>query len=154
MNHSEAVREVLTLEMQGEIFAIDANCVREILEMVPVTEVPQSQPFVNGLINVRGKVVPLADLRLKFDMPQSPPTLDTRIVVIDADVQGETTAVGILADRVYEVTEIASAVIEETPRIGLRWRPEFISGIGKRGGDFIIVLNMEQVLADRDDAAR
>lgn len=154
MNHNEATREVLTLEMQGEIFAIDAYCVREILEMVPVTEVPQSQPFVNGLINVRGKVVPLADLRLKFGMAQSPPTLDTRIVVIDADVQGETTAVGILADRVYEVTEIASAVIEETPRIGLRWRPEFISGIGKRGGDFIIVLNMEQVLADRDDAAR
>lgn len=154
MSHAGTMREVLTLEMQGEIFAIDANCVREILDMVPVTEVPQSQPFVNGLINVRGKVVPLADLRLKFGMTQPPPTLDTRIVVIDADVEGETTAVGILADRVYEVTEIASAVIEETPRIGLRWRPEFISGIGKRGGDFIIVLNMEQVLADRDDAAR
>lgn len=154
MSHAGTMREVLTLEMQGEIFAIDANCVREILDMVPVTEVPQSQPFVNGLINVRGKVVPLADLRLKFGMRQTPPTLDTRIVVIDADVQGETTAVGILADRVYEVTEIASAVIEETPRIGLRWRPEFISGIGKRGGDFIIVLNMEQVLADRDDATR
>ena len=154
MSHAGTMREVLTLEMQGEIFAIDANCVREILDMVPVTEVPQSQPFVNGLINVRGKVVPLADLRLKFGMRQPPPTLDTRIVVIDADVEGETTAVGILADRVYEVTEIASAVIEETPRIGLRWRPEFISGIGKRGGDFIIVLNMEQVLADHNDTAR
>lgn len=154
MSHAGAMREVLTLEMQGEIFAIDANCVREILDMVPVTEVPQSQPFVNGLINVRGKVVPLADLRLKFGMAQPPPTVDTRIVVIDADVKGEATAVGILADRVYEVTEIALAAIEETPRIGLRWRSEFISGIGKRGSDFIVVLNMEQVLADRDDTAR
>ncbi len=154
MSQAEAMREVLTLEMQGEIFAIDANCVREILDMVPVTEVPQSQPFVNGLINVRGKVVPLADLRLKFGMARPPPTVDTRIVVIDADVQGEATAVGILADRVYEVTEIAPAAIEETPRIGLRWRPEYISGIGKRGSDFIIVLNMEQVLADRDDTTR
>ncbi len=154
MSQAEAMREVLTLEMQGEIFAIDANCVREILDMVPVTEVPQSQPFVNGLINVRGKVVPLADLRLKFGMARPPPTVDTRIVVIDADVQGEVTAVGILADRVYEVTEIAPAAIEETPRIGLRWRPEYISGIGKRGSDFIIVLNMEQVLADRDDTTR
>lgn len=146
MAASEAAREVVTLEMQGEVFAIDAHWVREILDMVPVTEVPNAQPFVSGLINVRGKVVPLADLRLHFGMPQSPPTVDTRIVVIDAMVGGESTAVGILADRVYEVTEIAPAAIEETPRIGLRWRPEYISGIGKRGADFIIILDMEQVL--------
>lgn len=147
MATSETAREVVTLEMQGEIFAIDAHWVREILDMVQVTEVPNAQPFVSGLINVRGKVVPLADLRLRFGMPQSPPTVDTRVIVIDAMVGGEPTAVGILADRVYEVTEIAPAAIEETPRIGLRWRPEYISGIGKRGADFIIILDMEQVLA-------
>lgn len=145
--------EVLTLEMQGELFAIDAHCVREILDMVPVTEVPNSQPFVSGLINVRGKVVPLADLRLRFDMPPTPPTIDTRIVVIDADIQGEATAVGLLADRVHEVTEIAAAAIEETPRIGLRWRPEYIQGIGKRGSDFIVILDVEQVLAGAGEAA-
>ncbi len=150
MDDSGPMREVLTLELQGEIFAIDAHCVREILDMVPVTEVPRSQPFVNGLINVRGKVVPLADLRLKFGMKPRPSTAETRIVVIDAEIQGETTAVGILADRVYEVTEISAAAIEETPRIGLHWHQEYIGGIGKRGGDFIIMLNMEQVLADRE----
>lgn len=151
MNPTAIAHEVLTLEMHGELFAIDAHCVREILDMVPVTEVPASQPFVNGLINVRGKVVPLADLRLKFSMPPRPPTIDTRIVVIDADIQGERTAVGLLADRVHEVTEIAPAAIEETPRIGLRWRQEYIRGIGKRGADFIIILDVEQVLAGPAD---
>ncbi|MCR6631643.1 MAG: chemotaxis protein CheW [Magnetospirillum sp.] len=147
MSQKEVAHEVLTLEMQGEIFAIDANRVREILDLVPVTEVPNSQPFVNGLVNVRGKVVPLADLRLRFGMATPPPTIDTRIVVIDAEVSGEATAVGILADRVYEVTEIMPAAIEETPRIGLKWHQEYIAGIGKRGSDFIIILDMEQVLA-------
>ena len=154
MAASEAAREVVTLEMQGEVFAIDAHWVREILDMVPVTEVPNARPFVSGLINVRGKVVPLADLRLRFGMPQSPPTVDTRVIVIDAMVDGEPTAVGILADRVYEVTEIAPAAIEETPSIGIRWRPEYISGIGKLGGGFIIILEMEQVLAVGPTAAQ
>jgi Chemotaxis signal transduction protein len=152
MSASEPARELLTLGMEGEVFAIDAHCVREILDMVPVTAVPGSQPFVNGLVNVRGKVVPLADLRLKFGMRPRPPTIDTRIVVIDAEVQGEITAVGLLADRVYEVTELASAAIEETPRIGLRWRQEYILGIGKRGTDFIIILDIGQILAGNADA--
>lgn len=147
MGQKDTPHEVLTLEMQGETFAIDANCVREILDLVPVTEVPNSQPFVNGLVNVRGKVVPLADLRLKFGMATPPATIDTRIVVIDAEVSGEATAVGILADRVYEVTEIAAAAIEETPRIGLKWPQEYIAGIGKRDSDFIIILDIEQILA-------
>lgn len=146
MTDREAMLEVLTLGVQDEIFAINAHCVREILDMVPVTDVPNSQPFVNGLINVRGKVVPLADLRLKFGMEPCAPTIDTRIVVIDAEIHGEQTAVGILADRVYEVTEIAPSAIGETPRIGLRWQPEFIRGIGKRGSDFIVILDMEQIL--------
>lgn len=142
--------EVLTLEMQGEIFAIDAYRVREILDLAPVTEVPGARAFVNGLINVRGKVVPLADFRPKFGMLQTPPTIDTRIVVIDAEVAGQQTQVGLLADRVYEVTEIATAAIEETPRIGLRWRQDYIRGIGKHDGDFIIILDIEQILTSDD----
>lgn len=145
-------REVLVLELQGEIFAIDAHRVREILDMVPVTEVPGSRPFVNGLINVRGKIVPLADLRMKFGMATPPPTIDTRIVVIETDVEGEPTSVGLLADRVLEVTELAAAAIEETPRIGLRWRSEYVQGIGKRGADLIILIDLENILASTTEA--
>jgi purine-binding chemotaxis protein CheW len=139
--------EVVTLGLQGEIFALEATHVREILDLAPITEVPNAPPFVSGLINVRGKVVPLADLRLKFGMEQKPSTIDTRIVVIEIDLDGVPTTVGILADKVYEVTEVAGASLEETPRIGMRWRPEFIRCIGKRGTDFIVVLDIERIFS-------
>lgn len=139
--------EVLTLDLQGEVFALDAQQVREILDHVPITEVPGSQPFVNGLINVRGKVVPLADLRIKFAMEQKDATIDTRVVVIEIDLDGIPTIVGIRADKVYEVTELAPAALEETPKLGMRWRPEFIRCIGKRGNDFIVVPDIGRIFA-------
>lgn len=138
---------VLTLELQGEIFAILATQVREILDLVPVTDVPGADPFVYGLINVRGRVVPLADLRLKFAMEQRPATIDTRIVVIEVEIDGDPVIVGIRVDKVNEVTELAPSALEETPRIGLRWRPEFITCIGKRNGAFIAVLDMGRVFS-------
>lgn len=138
---------ILTLALQGELFAIEAARVREILDLVPITDVPGADRFVNGLINVRGRVVPLADLRLKFAMEQRPPTIDTRIVVIEIEIDGDPMVVGIRADKVYGVTELAPSALEETPRIGLHWRPEFISCIGKRDGDFIAVLDIGRVFS-------
>ncbi|MDR3438053.1 chemotaxis protein CheW [Telmatospirillum sp.] len=140
--------EALTLALGGEIFAIDANCVHEILDMIPLTEVPGARPFVGNLINVRGKVVPLSDLRIKFGMEQTPPSIDTRIVVIEIDFGGEPTVVGLLADKVYEVTTIGGASIEDTPDIGMRWRPDFIKGIGKRGSDFIVIPDIVRIFSE------
>lgn len=139
--------EVLMLGLGSEVFAIDACSVREILDPVPVTAVPNARPFVDGLINVRGKVVPLADLRLLFGMPRTPSTLDTRIVVIEADLDGEPTLVGLTTDKVYEVTELAAASLEEVPRVGMRWRPELIRCIGLRGDGFVIVVDVAKALA-------
>jgi purine-binding chemotaxis protein CheW len=142
--------EVLTFDLQGEIFALEATYVREILDLVPITEVPNSEPYVNGLINVRGKVVPLADLRLKFGMEQKPSTIDTRIIVIEVAIEGDLAIVGIRADKVFEITEVAASALEETPRIGMRWRSEYISCIGKRGADFIVVLDIGRIFAGGD----
>ena len=139
--------EVLTLSLDGELFALEAGCVREILDLVPVTEVPGSQPFVNGLINVRGKVVPLADLRLKFGMEQKDETVDTRIVVTEIELDGFPMTVGIRADKVYEVTEIGASSTEEAPKVGMKWRPEFIRAIGKRDTDFIVVLDLPRIFS-------
>ena len=139
--------ETLTLDMQGETFAVEAVLVSEILDMVPVTEVPNSQPFANGLINVRGKVVPLADLRVKFGMEQAPPTIDTRIVVVDIDLNGVPTTIGILADKVHEVTELSTASLTETPKVGMRWRAEYIRCIARHQDDFIIVLDLPTILS-------
>lgn len=138
---------VLTLALQGELFAIEVMHVREILDLVPVTEVPGAEPAVHGLINVRGRVVPMADLRLRFGMDPAEATIDTRIVVIDVEVDGDFTTVGIRADKVYEVTELPGSALEETPRLGLRWRPDFIRCFGKRGSEFIAVLDIGRVLS-------
>lgn len=137
----------LTFALGGEVFAIDASAVREILDVGVITRVPNAPAFVGGLINVRGRVVPLADPRLKFGMEAAPPTLDTRIVVIEVDLDGEPTIVGMLADKVHEVTEVTVAQQEDAPRIGMRWRPEYIRCIAKRGGDFVIVLEIDHVFA-------
>jgi purine-binding chemotaxis protein CheW len=142
--------EVVTLGLDGEIFAIDAGMVHEILEMVAVTRVPGAQPFVGGLLNVRGKVVPLADPRVRFGMECRPPTIDSRILVLEMEVDGEPTIVGMLADKVYEVTEVAAAALEETPRIGMRWPAHLIRCIGKRGDDFIIVLEVDRLFSNND----
>lgn len=137
--------KALTLRLQDELFAVEAESVREILDLVPITEVPNAPPFVGGLINVRGRVVPLADLRVMFGMDRPPPDKDTRIVVIEIEIDGEPTIAGILADKVHDVTDIEAASIEEAPKVGMRWRPEFIKGIGKRNGGFIIIPNLGRI---------
>jgi purine-binding chemotaxis protein CheW len=139
--------EILMLELEGGVFAVEATYVREILDLVPVTEVPRAPPFVNGLINVRGKVVPLADLRIRLGMELKPPTIDTRIVVLELPLGDEPATVSIRADKVHEVTQVAAASLQETPKIGMRWRPEFIRCIGKHGGDFMVVLDIERIFS-------
>ena len=142
-----AALQVLTLGLNGDIFAIETERVREVLDLVPITRVPNSRPFIKGLINVRGKVITVTDLRVKFGMPPVPPTANTRIVVAEVRIEGEPTLVGALADRVYEATELPAASMEDVPKIGMRWRAEFIRGIGKRGSDFIIIADIDQVFA-------
>jgi purine-binding chemotaxis protein CheW len=137
--------QILTVGLEHEIFALEAACVREILDLVPVTAVPHARAFVDGLINVRGKVVPLADLRLRFGMAPTEATRNTRIVVIEVAIDGEPITVGLLADKVYEVTDLPLADIEATPPLGMGWRSDFTKGVGKRAGDFIIVLDINRV---------
>lgn len=143
--HQPSSMTALTIRLDDELFAVEAGRVREILDLVPITEVPNAPDFVGGLINVRGRVVPLADLRVMFGMNRPEPDEDTRIVVMEVDMDGEPTIAGILADKVHDVTDIEAASIEEAPRVGMRWRPEFIKGIGKRNGGFIIIPNMERI---------
>lgn len=137
--------KALTLRLQDELFAIEAGSVREILDVVPITEVPNASPFVSGLINVRGRVVPLADLRVTFGMDRPEPDQDTRIVVMEIDIDGEPTVAGILADKVHDVTDIEAASIEEAPKVGMRWRPDYVRGIGKRNGGFIIIPDLVRI---------
>jgi purine-binding chemotaxis protein CheW len=135
----------LTLRLGDELFALEANSVREILDLVPITQVPHADPFVGGLINVRGRVVPLADLRVVFGMARPEPDADTRIVVIELALHGEPTIVAILADKVHDVTSIEAGAIQPPPRVGMRWRPDFVRGIGQRHGQFVIIPDLATI---------
>jgi purine-binding chemotaxis protein CheW len=142
----ESSRQVLMLGLAGEMFALDARQVREILDPVPVTRVPGAQPYVSSVLNVRGKVIPLADLRVRFGMPPASITPDSRFIVLEIDLAGEPTTIGIVADKVYEVTDLDTSTLLKAPPIGMRWRPEFIAAIAKWKDEFIIVPNMKQIL--------
>lgn len=144
-NASKDSMQVLMVGLQSELFAVDVGLVREILDPVPVTEVPGERGFLSGIINVRGKVVPVADLRKRFDMEIANTNIDTRFIVTEIDFDGVPTLIAIVADKVYEVTEIPAASMEEAPKIGMHWRPEFIRFIGKWKDDFVVVPNMERI---------
>ena len=117
--------------------------VREVLDAVPVTKVPRSPDFMLGVINLRGSVVPVVDMRLKFGMDSAEKSRDTCIVVMEIALEGETTVIGALADAVEEVLELTEAQIEPAPKLGTRLNTEFIRGMGKRDEQFIILLEVD-----------
>ncbi|MEQ5872875.1 chemotaxis protein CheW [Sagittula sp. NFXS13] len=137
--------DVVTLRLGGEWMALPADCLREILEPVAVTRVPQSTPFSSGLINVRGVVVPLTDLKVAFGMPRTDPDADTRMLVLDLPLNGETITVAITADKVHEVTVLDVSTLDDVPSVGLRWPPEFVRGIGKQEDEFLLLPNLEAI---------
>ncbi len=140
--------QVLTMALAGDVFALDSDSVLEVLDLAEVAEVPNCRAFVKGLINVRGKVVPVVDLRVRLGIRGAAETTeDSRIVVMAVTLGGEETLVGVLADKVYEVVEIAPAALEEAPTIGIHWRAEFIKAIGKRADGFIVVIDIGKVFA-------
>ena len=138
--------QVVMIGLGEEKFALDAGLVREIIDPVPVTKVAGARAFFPSVINVRGNVIPLADLRIRFGMPQLDDSADTRIVVIELELDGEPVLVGVTADKVYEVTEISQTDVQQTPRVGMHWKPEFIRFIAKWREEFVIVPNMERIL--------
>jgi len=145
--------EVLTFDMNGETFALEAVMVQEILDLLPETAVPGAQSFVASVINFRGKVIPLADLRLAFGMEATEATIDSRIIVIEIDLHGEQTLVGLRTDKVNEVTTLAKTASEPPPSVGMRWRADYINCLVKRGGEFIIIPNLQAIFSSRHDSA-
>lgn len=144
--HGADAMQVVMIGLGEEKFALDAELVREIIDPVPETKVAGARSFVPSVINVRGNVIPLADLRIRFGMPQTEGSADTRIVVIEIKIDNEPVLVGVTADKVYEVTEVSQAQVQQTPRVGMHWRPEFIRFITKWREEFVIVPNMERIL--------
>jgi purine-binding chemotaxis protein CheW len=144
--------QYLTFKLDHEVFAVDVAKVREILDFTPATKVPGTPDFMRGIINVRGNVVPVVDMRLKFGMSQTEKTVDTCIVVMEMIDEEDKTVLGALVDSVQEVFELEPSQIEPPPRIGTRWRTEFLKGIGKHNNELIIILNIDMVFSSEDIA--
>jgi len=147
--------QFLTFRLAEDIFAIDVIMAKEVLDFADVTKVPQTPDYMLGVINLRGSVVPVVDMRLKFGMPETDMTRDSCIIVVEVDVEGEAVTVGALADSVQEVMDIEESQIEPPPRIGTKLNTEFIKGMGNLGEKFVIILDINKVFsADDLDFAR
>ncbi|MBF0559453.1 MAG: chemotaxis protein CheW [Nitrospirae bacterium] len=140
-------KQYLTFKLGDEVFGLDVAEVREILDFSTVTRVPQMPDFMKGVINLRGNVVPVIDMRLKFGMSKTEKTVNTCIVVVELKVEGVTTVIGALVDSVQEVFDLEPAQIESAPRIGTKLRTDFIKGMGKHNDEFIILLDIDQVFS-------
>jgi purine-binding chemotaxis protein CheW len=141
------IRQYLTFRLAQETFAVDVAKVREILDFVAITKVPQTPDFMRGVINLRGSVVPVVDMKLKFGMEPTEKTVNTCIIVLEVIIEGETTIVGALADSVQEVVELDPSQIEPPPRIGMKLDIDFIKGMGKLNDDFLIILDTDRIFS-------
>ncbi len=142
-----ATTQYLTFKLEDEIFALDIAKVREVLDFTTVTKVPKTPEFMRGVINLRGSVVPVVDLRLKFGMSRTEKTVNTCIIIAEVTVDSETTVLGALADSVQEVMDLEPGQIEAAPKIGTRLNTEFIRGMGKRDNTFVIILDIDKVFS-------
>lgn len=142
--------QYLSFYLDDEVFALPINKVREVLDFTSITKVPQMPDFMLGVINLRGNVVPVMDLRLKFGLSRTVRTVNTCIIISEIAVEGETLLVGALTDSVKEVMELGADQIEAPPRLGTRLNTRFIRGMGKRDGTFIIIIDIDQVLSGEE----
>lgn len=139
--------QYLTFMLGGESFGIGIMAVKEIIEFSGITEVPMMPDSIRGVINLRGAVVPVMDLAARFGRAQSVPGKRTCIVIVELDNDGEHQLTGVVVDAVSAVLDIPDADIEPAPSFGTRIRGDFIAGMGKLNGRFVILLDVQQVLA-------
>lgn len=139
--------EVLTFDLGEETFALEAVLVREILDLLPETRVPGAAPLVRSVVNFRGKIIPIADLRQAFAMAPAEATLDSRIVVIEIALAGEPLQIGIRTDKVHEVATLERAASEEPPAVGMRWRRHFVRTLVRRPGGIVVLPDLHAIFA-------
>ena len=142
----------LTFIMANEEYGIGILKIREIIGMMPITTVPQTPDFVKGVINLRGKVIPVMDLRLRFEMEAIDYTERTCIIVVEIELNGRIVHIGIVVDAVTEVLNIKNEEIEDTPTFGTKLDTDYIFGMAKREGGVKILLDIDRVLS-QDEVA-
>ena len=143
----EQMTQYLTFKLDEEVFALEITKVREVLDFSDVTKVPQTPAFMRGVINLRGSVVPVVDMRVKFSMAEAEATVNTCIIIVEVMMDDESSVLGALVDSVQEVLELDPDQIEPPPRIGTKLDTEFIRGMGRHSETFIIILDIGKVFS-------
>jgi purine-binding chemotaxis protein CheW len=148
----EVVRpaQYLGFSLAGETYAIELLRIREIIEHVPITRVPGMPDSVLGVINLRGRVVPVVDLAVKLGMGPRPITRWTCFVIVDAALDGEHTTLGLLADSVSEVLDLGPDDIEPPPAFGTRVSMDYLRGLGRQEQRFILLLDLDRLLSTQE----
>lgn len=143
----EQLQQYVTFHIAGEEYAIGITRVREIIEYDTVTRVPKTPAFIRGVINLRGAVLPVIDLAVKFGLPERAATRSTCIVVLEAFFDNEVTPMGLIADAINQVVDLAPSEIEKVPSFGTKVDTEFLVGMAKLGKKFAMILNVDRVLS-------
>ena len=140
--------QYLSFNLGDEVFALDISKVREVLEFTSVTKVPQTPDFMRGVINLRGGVVPVIDMKLKFGMGETEKAINTCVIITEVELDdGELTVLGALADSVQEVFDLHAEDIEPAPKLGTQLNTEFLKGMGKKDGEFVLLLDIDKVFS-------
>jgi purine-binding chemotaxis protein CheW len=144
------VNSFLSFKLDEELFAVDVIKVIEILEVPKITRIPRAPNYMAGIVNLRGKVLPLVDTRIKFGLEPISYTIDSCIIVIEIEVEGELIQIGTLVDAVLEVLDIPESEIQDSPSIEAKYKLEFIQGMFQRDEEFVMLLNLGEVFSMED----
>jgi purine-binding chemotaxis protein CheW len=150
MPTSSSEAQFVTFSLGEEVFAVPVEVVREILDYAEAFKIPNGPEYLLGLRDVRGQGVPTIDLRLKLGMSKTIPTPHTRVLVLDIGLEGRTLSLGLVADRVFEVTPFRQDQIEASPEIGVRWRSDYIAGVVRRDNGFVVIADLARLLSQDD----
>ncbi len=152
-NAESAARQYLTFTLAGDLYGVDIAQVSEVMDCIPITRIPGTPDFLLGIINLRGKALPVVDLRLKFNLETTKRTVSTCIIITEVEVESEKTMMGALADSVQEVFEIQRKDIEPPPKMGAKINTEFIQGMARHDNKFIIIMDVNKVLSTEELSA-
>ena len=144
--------QFVTFNLGEQTFAVPVEVVQEILDHEEISTIPNGPDYFLGLRDVRGRAVPTIDLRLKLGLPKAAPTAHTRVLVMEVPVSGRLLTLGIVADKVSEVTAFRPDAFEAAPDLGVRWRSEYIAGIAHRDSGFVVIVNVEKLFSHEDTA--
>jgi purine-binding chemotaxis protein CheW len=149
---STSEAQFVTFSLSEQTFAVPVENVQEILDHEAISTIPNGPDYFLGLRDVRGRAVPTIDMRLKLGLPKAEPTFNTRVLVMDVPIDGHVLTLGVVADKVSEVTSFRPDQFEGAPDLGVRWRSEYIAGIAHTPKGFVVIIDVARLFSSEDTA--